>query len=177
MKAKVILHTAKQNTVLRGHPWIFPKAIARHSGKLTTGHLVDIHTAEGGPIGAGVYNEHSLYRVRVLALASEAVDSSNYQSLIAHRLRQAKKVRECINLPNQKTTAYRLFNSEADGLSGLTIDPFNQFCVVSSSAYWVELNKEIIIQALQELLPDNQIIWLAQSKPLGQDGWKEIINF
>ncbi len=174
MKAKVILHAAKQNTVLRGHPWIFPKAIARHSGKLVTGHLVDILSAEGELIGVGVYNEHSLYRIRVLALGSESVDSSSYRPLIAHRLRQAKKVRECINLPNQKTTAYRLFNSEADGLSGLTIDRFNQICVVSSSAYWVELNKEIIIQALQELLPDNQIIWLAQSKPLGQDGWNEI---
>ncbi|MCL9685847.1 class I SAM-dependent rRNA methyltransferase [Legionella maioricensis] len=173
MNAKVILHAAKQNTVLRGHPWIFPKAIARHLGKLVTGHLVDILTAEGELIGVGVYNEHSLYRVRVLALASESVDS-NYHSLIAHRLEQAKKVRECLNLPNQQTTAYRLFNSEADGLSGLTIDRFNQFCVVSSSAYWVELNKEIITQALQELLPDIQIIWIAQSKPLGQDGWKEI---
>ncbi len=174
MNAKVILHAAKQNTVLRGHPWIFPKAIARHSGKLVTGHLVDILTAEGEHAGVGVYNEHSLYRVRVLALASEPVDISNYRSLITHRLQQAKKVRECLNLPNQNTTAYRLFNSEADGLSGLTIDRFNQFFVVASSAYWVELNRELITQVLQELLPDNQIIWLAQSKPLGQDGWNEI---
>jgi 23S rRNA (cytosine1962-C5)-methyltransferase len=171
MKAKVILLAAKQNTVLRGHPWIFPKAIAHHTGKLITGHLVDIYTAEGELLGVGVYNEHSLYRVRVLALASEAVDLNNFKSLIAHRLQQAKKVRECIDLPNKKNTAYRLFNSEADGLSGLTIDRFNQFCVVASSAYWVELNKEIITQVLQELFPDDQVIWMSQSKPLAQDGW------
>jgi len=174
MRAKVILLAAKQNTVLRGHPWIFPKAIASHTGKLITGDLVDIFTAEGSLAGVGAYNEHSLYRIRVLALASEAIDSSNYKAIIAHRLHQANRVRKCLNLPNDRTTAYRLFNSEADGLSGLTIDRFNQFCVIASTAYWVELNKEVITEVLQELFPTDQIIWMAQSKPLGQDGWKEI---
>ena len=46
MNAKVILLAAKQNTVLRGHPWIFPKAIARTSGTLSTGNLIDIYNAE-----------------------------------------------------------------------------------------------------------------------------------
>lgn len=173
MNAKVIILAAKQNTVLRGHPWIFPKAIARSVGKLLTGELVDIYSEAGELLGVGAYNEHSLYRVRVLALASESFDTSTYKSLVNHRLQQANKVRLCLNLPNKHTTAYRLFNSEADGLSGLTIDRFNQICVVSSTAYWVELNKEIITQALHELFPADEIIWLAQTKPLGQDGWKQ----
>ncbi|HHF0526965.1 TPA: class I SAM-dependent rRNA methyltransferase [Legionella anisa] len=174
MNAKVILLAAKQNTVLRGHPWIFPKAIARTHGKLVTGHLIDIYNADDELIGVGVYNEHSLYRVRVMALANESIDISNLHALITHRLSQAKRVRECLNLPNKETTAYRLFNSEADGLSGLTIDRFNQTCVVASSAYWVELNRETIIQILKELFPEDQIIWMPQNKPLSQDGWEQI---
>lgn len=175
MKGKVILHAAKQNTVLRGHPWIFPKAIAHLAGKVVTGNLVEIYSAEGELIGAGAYNEHSLYRVRVLALATEGIDMTNYQAIITDRLQQAKKVRGCLFLPNQNTTAYRLFNSEADGLSGLTIDRFNQFCVIASSAYWVESNKEIISEVLQGLFPEDQLIWMAQPKPLGQDGWQNIV--
>lgn len=174
MKAKVTLVAEKQNTVLRGHPWIFPKAIAQYSGKLITGELVEIVSAEGVSLGVGAYNEHSLYRVRVLALSTEQIDRSNYKSLITHRMRQASLVRQCLDLPNDQTNAYRLLNSEADGLSGLTIDCFNQYCVVASSAYWVELNKSIIVQVLQELFPQNQIIWIPQSRPLSQDGWKEI---
>ncbi|EHL32196.1 class I SAM-dependent rRNA methyltransferase [Legionella drancourtii] len=174
MNAKVILLAAKQNTVLRGHPWIFPKAIGRTSGKLSTGNLVDIYNADEVLVGVGVYNEHSLYRVRVLALSNEHIDMSSFYALITHRLKQAKQVRDCLNLPNEQTTAYRFFNSEADGLSGLTIDRFNQVCVVASSAYWVELNKEVITKALQELVPGDQIIWMSQSKPLGQDGWKQV---
>ena len=168
MNAKIILLAAKQNTVLRGHPWIFPKAIARTSGKLITGNLVDIYSADENLIGVGAYNEHSLYRVRVLALANEQINMGSFYSLITHRLQQANQVRTCLNLPNEQTTAYRFFNSEADGLSGLTIDRFNQVCVVASSAYWVELNREIITNALQELFPQDQIIWMPQSKPLGQ---------
>lgn len=101
MNAKIILLAAKQNTVLRGHPWIFPKAIAKTHGKLITGHLVDIYNADEQRVGVGVYNEHSLYRVRVLALATEAIDASHFKSLITHRLKQAKTVRECLNLPNE----------------------------------------------------------------------------
>ncbi|HAT3883078.1 TPA: class I SAM-dependent rRNA methyltransferase [Legionella pneumophila] len=174
MKAKVILVNGKQNTVLRGHPWIFPKAIAQYSGKLITGELVEIIGSEGQSLGFGAYNEHSLYRVRVLALSNEQINSFDYKSLITHRIRQASLVRRCLDLPNEQTNAYRLFNSEADGLSGLTIDCFNDYCVIASSAYWVELNKSIIVHVLQELLPHNHIIWLPQNKPLSQDGWKEI---
>ena len=174
MNAKIILLAAKQGSIVRGHPWIFPKAIARSKGQLITGELVEIHSEEGEFLGVGAYNEYSLYRVRVLALSSEQCDSSNYISLITHRIKQANKIRECLNLPNEETTAYRLFNSEADGLSGLTIDRFNKICVVASSAYWVELNKNNVIQVLQNLYPEDQIIWLPQSKPLGQDGWKQV---
>ncbi|WP_133135546.1 class I SAM-dependent rRNA methyltransferase [Legionella rowbothamii] len=174
MNAKVILLAAKQSTVLRGHPWIFPKAIARTSGKLITGNLVDIYNADEELIGVGAYNEHSLYRVRVLALTNEHIDRSTFYTLITHRLKQAHLVRQSLNLPNEQTTAYRFFNSEADGLSGLTIDRFNQFCVVASSAYWVEANKNVISKALQELFPNDQIIWMSQAKPLGQDGWKQV---
>ena len=77
MRTKVYLLAAKQNAVLRGHPWIFPKAIARTSGDLITGHLVDIYNEEGVLLGVGAYNEHSLYRVRVLARANEEFATKN----------------------------------------------------------------------------------------------------
>lgn len=174
MRAKVILLAAKQNTVLRGHPWIFPKAIARTQGALITGQLVDVYSEQNELIGVGAFNEHSLYRVRVLSLASDGIDSSSYRALILARLQQALCLRESINLPNDESSAYRLFNSEADGLSGLTIDRFNHICVVSSSAYWVEENKELITLALKELLPNDELIWIPQAKSLSQDGWAQV---
>lgn len=173
MKAAVYLHKTKQGSVRRGHPWIFPKAIIKTTGQLVTGELVDVYSAEGELLGTGVYNEHSLYRVRVLAQHWEAIDTKSLETIIAKRLEQSLMLRQALNLPNENTTAYRLFNSEADGLSGLTIDRFNHISVVASSAYWTEANKAIISQCIKDLLPGEEIIWLAQVKPLAQDGWKQ----
>lgn len=173
MNAKITLHKEKQHTVLRGHPWVFPKAISKISGSLATGDLVQLCSEEGELLGVGAYNEHSLYRVRVLALATERMATHDYSVIIEHRFQQAMQVRQCLNLPNELTTAYRFFNSEADGLSGLTIDRFDNVCVVASSAYWVELNRVMIITCLQKQFPNDQIIWASQEKPLAQEGWKE----
>lgn len=172
MNAVVYLHKAKQNTIRRGHPWVFPKAITKTTGKPITGKLVDIFSEEGELIGVGAYNEHSLYRVRVLVQAWEKIDKTSIQTIVHHRMAQALAIRQSLNLPNTNTNAYRLFNSEADGLSGLTIDRFNQITVIASSAYWVEANKGIIKQCIAELIP-GEIIWLSQTKPLAQDGWQQ----
>jgi len=173
MKPAIYLHQAKQGPIRRGHPWIFPKAILRHTGTLVTGELVDVFGAAGEALGVGVYNEHSLYRVRMLAYAFEDINELSIVNIIAHRLRQALLLRKNLNLPNALTSAYRLFNSEGDGLSGLTIDRFNDTCVVASSAYWVEANKKIIKAALQKEMSLENILWLPQTKPLAQDGWKQ----
>ena len=174
MKATVYLQKAKQGAVRRGHPWIFPTAMARQAGNVVTGELVDVVDADGEQLGVGVYNEHSLYRVRMLAYAFESVDMESIKALVTHRLKQALQLRKCINLPNIQTTAYRLFNSEGDGLSGLTIDTFNKVCVVSSTAFWVQAHKDMICQAIRDLMSFEHIIWSAQAKSLKQDGWQQV---
>ncbi len=171
MSPAIFLHQTKQTTIRRGHPWVFPKAIAKMAGKPVTGELIDIMGNDGARIGVGVYNEHSLYRVRVLALSGESINTSSLAQIIQHRLQQALAIRTSILLPSDTTTAYRLFNSEGDGLSGLTIDRFNQTCIVASSAYWVEANRSVILDCIRDLMPGDTVFWCSQNKPLSQDGW------
>lgn len=173
MTASIYLSQTKQGVVRRGHPWIFPKAIAKHTGQLETGEWVDVYSAEGEKIGSGIYNEHSLYRVRMLAYAFESKEAFSLDQWIDYRLKQALMLRQQLGLPNAVTNAYRLFNSEGDGLSGLTIDYFNQVCVVSSSAYWVEKHKTIIKESIARIFSCQTIMWLPQAKALLQDGWSE----
>jgi len=49
-------------------------------------------------------------------------------------------------------TAFRLINSEGDGLGGLVVDVLGQAVVVQSSASWCEVHKLSIMEALQEML-------------------------
>lgn len=171
MIAVIYLHQTKQGAVRRGHPWIFPKAITKSTGKLVTGELVEVVSHDNERLGVGVYNEHSLYRVRVLAQAWELTGETTIKALVTRRLQQALALRKSLNLPNEQTNAFRMFNSEADGLSGLTIDYFEGICVAASSAYWVEAHKEIIRQLISEIIPCREVVWQAQAKPLAQDGW------
>jgi len=174
MRAAIYLNPAKCAAVRRGHPWIFPKAVTKTTGKLITGELVNVYDANAQLLGVGAYNEFSLYRVRLLAQAWEISGELSFKSLITKRLKQALLIRQGLNLPNEKTSAFRLFNSEADGLSGLTIDCFNKTWVVASSAFWVEAQKTTISDCIRELALCDEIIWLAQNKPLSQDGWNQI---
>lgn len=165
----IIIKPEKVELVQHGHPWIFPKAIQKQENCVTA-DLVSIESKEFGPLGIGVYNEHSLYRIRMLARAHENIKPT-FQDIILKRLKDAIKIREKLNLPNQRTSAFRLFNSEGDGLSGLTIDNLANVLVISSSAYWVENQRALIIDLLTSLCPDKKIYWLSQSKQLSQDGW------
>ncbi|RAP36335.1 SAM-dependent methyltransferase [Legionella quinlivanii] len=177
MRPSVHLIESKQTSVLRGHPWIFPKAIAKTKGKLITGELVDVISHQGEKICTGVYNEHSLYRVRVLDYNKDSDENRlSFADIIKRRLQQAWAVRKALNLPNNETNAFRFCNSEGDGLSGLTIDYFNTMCVVSSSAYWVEKNRELITECIKEFTQCQSLIWLSQAKPLTQDGWPQVEN-
>lgn len=168
MQASIYLQTDKESTVLRGHPWVFPKAIAREVN-CKTGNLVQVYDAQGQYLATGMYNEHSLYRVRILALGQTI---TSLQNCIQQRLQEAFDLRTQLDLPNSETNAYRLFNSEADGLSGLTIDRFDTTSVIASSAYWVEAHRSIILECIQTLLPTDTLLWSSQIKPLTQDGWQ-----
>lgn len=172
MTPTITLYQDKEKTVLRGHPWIFPKAISGSTGSLITGELVEVLDAKGHYLASGVYNEHSLYRVRVLLQAWEEIADKSLSGIVKYRLQQAIDVRRAMNLPNSKTNVFRMVNSEADGLSGLTIDCFNATYVVSSTAYWVEAHKETISQCLKQMMGAEDIIWIPQEKSLAQDGWK-----
>lgn len=169
--AAVFLHPQKTKPIAQGHPWVFPKAISRSTGVLKNGELVSVHTGEGALIGWGPYNEFSLYRVRLLAYADENLSQVTIADIVDFRLRRAIALRQQISLPNENTDAYRLCNSEGDGLSGLTIDVFSDVIVVSSSAFWVEAHRITIEPLLQKLLSPRDIIWFSQAKTLEQDGW------
>jgi len=171
MNPIVRLTQAKQHAFLKGHPWIFSKAIASKEPSCSDGSLVTVQDFKGNHLATGVFNSHSMYRVRILVYPFDAVDHHSFESIITYRLKQALLLRQQLQLPNQLTTAYRLFNSEADGLSGLTIDRFNHVLVVSSSAFWVEKHQALIRECLQHIMPNNDIFWVSQPKPLKQDGF------
>lgn len=176
----VTISKEKQILVEQGHPWIFPKAIiAEHPG-CTTGSMVEVRDEAGVCLAVGMYNEHSLYRVRILLRSFEIThlgsEGELLEKIIQYRMNQAISLRSTLQLPNDNTNAYRVFNSEADGLSGLIIDRFAECYVVAISAYWIMAQQSLIRRCLEAIFPDAKIIWRPQEKTLKQDGWHQELD-
>jgi len=154
-------------------------------------------------IGYGVFNPHSMYRVRLLChdtihptltkeirsmrkLVQRGKDDGNMNNLqlkmiLERKVADAINTRLSLNLPSEGSTdTYRLLNGEGDGLSGLAVDILGgSTAIVMSSAAWVEIHKDIILEVLEEALnnhpsyvdTDVDIVWRNTPSRLKQDGY------
>jgi len=156
-------------------------------------------------IGYGVYNPHSMYRVRMLChetihpkltkelrLARKQIqrgeEGVNYEILypiLERKLIDAMRLRVAMNLPSDMTDTYRLVNGEGDGLSGLAVDILGgSTAIVMSSAAWCEIHKETIKSVLAKLLKQHQsyanvdidIVWRNTPSRLRQDGYEVMMK-
>lgn len=132
-------------------------------------------------IGYGVYNENSMYRVRILChdtmhpgltkeirsvrnqiqrgdLQSESCSTTlQLNMILSMKISDAIYTRVAMGLPSSGITdTYRLVNGEGDGLSGLAVDVLGgKTAIVMSSAAWCEIHKETIVSVLEKSLRDH----------------------
>lgn len=188
---RVILQAGKARIFQEGNPIVYSGAIqstlSGKRGQPKSGDEVLVCDQHGNLFARGLYNEVSQYKVRII----EWLSSSNAQEfeqpledLLVNKLRAAKALRESLGLPSASlstnpapliTNAYRLVNSEGDGLSGLIVDVFQDIILVHSSAYWVEQSREIVCNALRRVFQQNdneiKIHWKIAASRLKQDGF------
>ena len=62
---KIILEQDREKSLLRRHPWIFSKGIAKVEGKPQSGETVEIYSAGGTWLARGSYSPVSQIRARV----------------------------------------------------------------------------------------------------------------
>lgn len=141
------------------HPWIFQKMVEKPSSRIPPGTLVNVEDRDGNFAGRGFYNGHSRISLRILTHREDEVIDETW---IRNRLQLARELREnTLNIPSQGN-AYRLCHSEADGMSGLVIDRFDQMVVVEYfSAGWWRL-RDTLHGILGEMYPGCQFYWFAE---------------
>jgi 23S rRNA (cytosine1962-C5)-methyltransferase len=161
--AKVVLKRGRANPLWHGHPWVFSGAIHKLPAGLTPGDVVSVYDAEERLIGHGFANPRSQIAVRMLTLgelhsgAQPGVAEHTLPpaelvtSLINRRIHEASLLRRSIGLPRSDTSAYRLCNSEGDGLPGLSIDLFGDVAAVQFSALGMKLCEDAVYAALRSL--------------------------
>lgn len=148
MTASIILKAGREKALLRKHPWIFSRAIERIQGNPSAGETVDIITNKGMWVAKAAYSPTSQIRARVWTFSqNENIDVHFF----SRRLQTALRMRQNLNLPSN---AFRLVAGENDQLPGLIIDCYANTLVAQFLSVGVETHKEMIVAALNSILPE-----------------------
>ncbi len=147
MAARLFLAPGRERSVLRGHPWLFSRAIARVEGEPRPGEVVAVHAADGRFLAWGDFSPASQIRVRLHSRHSTPPDAAFWEA----RLRRAIGARAA--LPTEgRTDALRLVNAESDGLPGLIVDRYGEIIVLQFLTAGMEGRRALIAELLLALL-------------------------
>ncbi len=101
-------------------PAIFPRLLGQVSSDARPGDFVTVYDKNGNLAGGGLFNPRAKIPLRVVCHSTEPVRESYFEAA----LRRAVALRRELFKLDETTDAYRLINSDGDGLSGLTIDRY-----------------------------------------------------
>jgi len=152
------------------HPWVFEGAIARTEGTVDPGSAVRLLSAEGKFVAWGLFNSHSAIRVRLYSW-DESVPLD--ESFWSGRLEAAIGLRRQIFAGTPAERACRLISSEADGLSGLTVDRFGDWLLLQSTSLAVSQREELLVRLLERQLQPRGI-WRRTEKGIAEAEGLEI---
>lgn len=130
-----------------GQSWMFRNNLSSDISHLENGCICDIETEEGEYLGTGFLSKDSHVTVRILTHdRSEEIDSSFFEK----RIREAWEFRKTVESENLSNC--RVIFGEADFLSGLTVDRYNDVLVTQITCYGMEIRKDLVYASLLEVL-------------------------
>ncbi len=129
-------------------PAIFPRMLGEVSRDARPGDLVSVYDKFGHRVGTGLFNPRAKMPLRVVVHSSDPVGEEYFEMAI----RRAVALRRDMFKLDASTEAWRVINSDGDGISGLTIDRYADvlYCDVYSLGIFLRLPKWLPL--LHELL-------------------------
>ena len=136
-----------------GHPWVYGAETTGPDRPCENGDIVDVVSHKGRWLGAGVLNDHSKIRVRLL---SRNTNDRFDEAFWRRRLRYAIDYRKTVMGPD--FGCCRLLFGEADQFLGLTADLFGDILVTEVLSLGMEVRKDLLYRLLRELLAEDGIV-------------------
>ena len=135
-----------------GHPWVYGAETTGPDQPYQNGDIVDVVSHKGRWLGAGVINDHSKIRVRLL---SRNTNDRFDEAFWRRRIQYALDYRKTVMGPD--FTCSRLIFGEADHFPGLTVDLFQDILVTEVLSLGMEVRKHILYPLLVEQLKNDGI--------------------
>jgi len=159
------LKPRREESLQNGHLWIFSGALQQSPHWIEPGGLVDVKSSTGQFVARGYYNPHTDIAIRILTRDIEQAIDENF---LRQRFRNAVALRRVFD-PDH-TNAYRLINSEGDGLPGLIVDRFAEILVVQIHTAGMEHLRSQLIDALLEETDTRGIVFRNDSQSRRREG-------
>ena len=147
---KVTINKKGEKQQQDGHPWVYDNEIVDIDGEYENGDIVDVVSQKGKYLGSGFINNNSKIMIRIIS--RNANDTFDYD-FFKRRLKYAWDYRK--NVMGEDVSCCRIIFGEADDFPGLTIDRFNNILVAQVLSLGIELRKNIIFNALYEILNED----------------------
>lgn len=134
----LVLNKGRERSITNRHPWVFTGAIAREQGPVDAA-IADLVDVRGQVLASGLYSPNSQIRLRALTFG---------EPLTADWLRERLLRSFALRAPllDGATSALRLVNSEGDGLSGITIDQYDDALAMELSCAGADRLRELILE-------------------------------
>lgn len=150
----VHVRPAAERALRQGHPWLFEESIQRQNREGQAGDLAVIFDSRNRFLAIGLYDPHSVIRVKCLQHNTQAVINADW---FADRLQAAADLRRPLS-ESAHTTGYRLIHGENDGFPGLVIDRYGETLVMKLySAAWIP-HLHAILPAFATIQPAERIV-------------------
>ncbi len=146
-KLNVYINKKAEARVLNNHPWVFTSDITKTDENIKNGDIVTVRNNKDKFLGSAFYNNNSKIVLRIISRnANDTFDYDFFKRRIEYALSYRMKV-----MPND-LNAFRLIYGEADFLSGLTVDKFNDVLVCQILSLGIDIRKDIILKALYDVV-------------------------
>ncbi len=150
-----------------GHPWVFSGALIDSSPAVKSGEIVALVDSQDSFIAYGCYNPDSQITVRLYSWDESVVPD---RSLLASRILGAIKLRKSVLQMCTTESGCRLVFSEADKLSGLTVDAYGSHLSIQVTSLFVHNSLKDIIDILEQELRPLSIILRTEKGIKEQEG-------
>ena len=142
---------APRARIFHGHEWVYATEIRKSFGDPQPGDVVTLKDFRDRPLGSAIYNPLSQIVARRFSRRRQDLDLDFF----IRRIRQAIEFRQRSGIDE---TLARLVWSESDGIPGLIVDRYGDYLSVQTLTLAIDLRKELIRDALVELLAPKSIV-------------------
>lgn len=150
--AKFYITEKAEKMLRRGHSWVYAEEVTSTEGAYENGDIVDVLTKKGRWMGAGLVNDHSKIRVRILSQnTNDRFDAAFFE----RRLRYAIDYRETVM--GDDFSCCRLIFGEADFFPGFTVDKFNDILISEVLSFGIDRRRALLYPLLVQILAEKGI--------------------